>query len=63
MPDVPGVGVSFGAARIYDALEQLDLFPESIAAAPRVLFLSLDDESLEHAFELVTKVRKARDSG
>lgn len=59
MPDIPGVGVSFGAARIYDALEQLDLFPETIAAAPSVLFLSLDDESLEHAFQLVTKVRQA----
>ena len=59
MPDVPGVGVSFGAARIYDALEQLNLFPDAIGAAPRVLFLSLDDESLEHAFSLVTDVRQA----
>ena len=59
MPDIPGVGVSFGAARIYDALQQLELFPKELEAAPQVLFLPLDEESVRHCFGVLTRLRNA----
>jgi histidyl-tRNA synthetase len=59
MPDIPGVGVSFGAARIFDALEQLELFPADLQFAPRILFLPMDKESMEYVFGIVSRVRNA----
>lgn len=38
MPDVSGVGISFGADRIYDCLEELKLFPEQISASTTLMF-------------------------
>ncbi|MDX1477464.1 MAG: HisS family protein, partial [Saprospiraceae bacterium] len=59
MPDLPGVGVSFGAARIYDVLEQLGKFPETLELAPRVLFIAFDHKTFQLAFEALTDVRAA----
>ncbi|RLD22388.1 MAG: histidine--tRNA ligase [Bacteroidetes bacterium] len=59
MPDIPGVGVSFGAARIFDALEQLNLFPENLQFSPRILILPMDSESMEFAFGSLSKIRQA----
>jgi len=59
MPDIPGVGVSFGAERIYDALEQGELFPEHLKAAPSVLILPMDEDVFSDAFEHLTTLRKA----
>jgi histidyl-tRNA synthetase len=59
MPDIPGVGVSFGAARIFDALEQLELFPDDLQFSPRILFLTIDKESMEYVFGIVSRIRKA----
>jgi len=58
MPDIPGVGVSFGAARIYDALEQLNLFPDNLQFAPRILLLPMDKDSLGYVFGVLTKIRQ-----
>ena len=49
---VPGVGISFGADRIYDVLVGLDKFPPSANEAPKVLFMNLGD--LETTFALST---------
>ncbi|WP_116106332.1 histidine--tRNA ligase [Lewinella sp. IMCC34191] len=57
--DLPGVGISFGAERIYDVLEELDLFPADASEDLEYLLLCLDDESLAHGFELVGKLRQA----
>ena len=47
MPDVSGVGISFGADRIYDVMVGLDLFPAEIGCSTKVLFVNLGEaESL-----------------
>src|SRR4030095_14772111 len=58
-PDVPGVGISFGAERIYDVLEAKKLFPSHVQAGPVILLVSLDDASHQYAFKCVTEIRKA----
>jgi histidyl-tRNA synthetase len=42
VPGLSGVGISFGADRIYDVMEELNLFPESLSEAVKVLFISFD---------------------
>jgi histidyl-tRNA synthetase len=58
-PDVPGVGISFGAERIYDVLEAKGLFPADLQYGPKVLFASLDEASQLYAFSCVSALRKA----
>ncbi len=41
MPDVSGVGISFGADRIYDVMVGLDLFPADVTCLTKVLFINL----------------------
>lgn len=57
MPGLSGVGISFGADRIYDVLEQLGRFPEALSESVRVLFMALDEESHRYAFQLVSRLR------
>ena len=59
MKDMPGVGVSFGADRIYDAMEMLNLFPESFAGDLKVLFIALDQNTHPFAFQQLIKTRAA----
>jgi len=56
---VSGVGVSFGAERIYDVMEELNLFPTEVQKDIDILFLALDDESHKFAFRQVSALRKA----
>lgn len=56
---VPGIGVSFGADRIYDVMEELDIFPETSENTTQVIFLAFDEESHQFAFQQLQKVRKA----
>ena len=49
MPDVSGVGISFGADRIYDVLTELDLFPKELLSATQVLFATFGDDELRYA--------------
>jgi len=58
-PDVPGVGVSFGAERIYDVLEAKGLFPAHVQAGPKVLVAAFDDASHQYAFKCVSQIRQA----
>jgi histidyl-tRNA synthetase len=46
VPNVPGVGISFGVDRIYDVLEELKLFPEEISVSTTVLFLMKETRML-----------------
>lgn len=57
MKDMPGVGISFGAERIYDVLADLDLFPADTAEDLQYLLICLDDAALEHGFGLVSRLR------
>ncbi len=52
-----GVGVSFGFARIYLALDELGLFPDEASEKTKVLFVALDQKSHEYAFEQCHKLR------
>ncbi len=57
VPNVPGVGVSFGVDRIYDVLEELQLFPEGAQTGTRLLFLNLGEAEGQRAFQLVQQMR------
>jgi len=54
-----GVGVSFGADRIYDVLQELDLFPASAAAGTRVLISNFDAVAERYALPVLQQLRKA----
>lgn len=58
LPDLSGVGISFGLDRIYIALEALALFPDTIHQTTRVLFVNFGEEETAYAFEAVTRLRK-----
>lgn len=59
MPGMSGVGVSFGAERIYDVMEELKLFPPETAASLKVLFIAFDDITHQYAFTCLGKMRAA----
>ena len=53
-----GVGVSFGADRIYDVLQELNLFPESAAAGTKVLVSNFDAAAERYALPILQQLRK-----
>lgn len=54
-----GVGISFGADRIYDVLNTLDLYPQEAVTTTSVLFINFGEKELEYCLPIVNKVRKA----
>lgn len=58
VPNVPGVGISFGLDRIYDVMEEKDLFPENITATATALFLNLGETEIKTAFKVMQECRK-----
>ncbi len=60
MQGVSGVGISFGADRIYDVMLHLSLFPDSVSQGPKLLFLSMDQLSHTYAFRIVTRLRSSK---
>ncbi|MCD8173990.1 MAG: histidine--tRNA ligase [Alistipes sp.] len=59
MPDTPGVGISFGADRIYDVMNGLGLFPEEATVTTRVLFLNFGPAEEAAAMKELASVRQA----
>ena len=57
--DMSGVGISFGAERIYDVLEELDGWPDDIATGRQILLAALDEDSLAWAFAKTQELRAA----
>jgi len=57
LPDMSGVGISFGADRIYDVMEQLNLFPATTKVGPKVLAVNFSDEDAGYAFSIIRKLR------
>jgi len=57
VPDIPGVGISFGVDRIYDVMEILKLFPEEVHTGTQVLFFNLGESESKVAFTLMQKLR------
>lgn len=60
MPDTSGVGISFGADRIYDVMTGLNLFPEEVDFSTKVLFVNLGEQERMAAMRIM---RTLRDSG
>ncbi len=59
LKDVSGVGISFGADRIYDVMEQLNLFPESSLQATKVLFSNFGATEEIHSLPIIKQFREA----
>ena len=57
LPNVSGVGISFGAERIYDVLNQLDLFPENLTSGVDVMFVNFGDKEESHILPILDKLR------
>jgi histidyl-tRNA synthetase len=55
---VSGVGVSFGAERIYDVMEQLGRFPDRAAMDTRVLFVNFGEAESKRLFPVISRLRK-----
>lgn len=58
LPNVSGTGISFGADRIYDVMNELNLFPEALEATTQVLFVNFGIEEEKYCLPLVDRLRK-----
>ena len=59
MEGMSGVGISFGADRIYDVLNQLDLYPKETVNATRLLFVNFGEAEAAYVLPVLAKVRAA----
>ena len=59
MPGLSGVGISFGADRIYDVLNALNLYPKEAVNATQVLFINFGEKEAAYCLPFVAKARKA----
>ncbi len=58
VPGIPGVGISFGVDRIYDVMEELDLFPKDVYIGTQVLFFNLGEAESKRSFGLMQQLRQ-----
>jgi histidyl-tRNA synthetase len=58
VPNIPGVGISFGVDRIYDVMEELKLFPQTVEQGTKVLFFNLGKEESKKAYQLLQQLRQ-----
>ena len=59
LPNVSGVGISFGADRIYDVLEEIGGFPDFSNVSTKILFVNFGEEEAKHCMKLVKRLRSA----
>lgn len=59
MPGISGVGISFGADRIFDVLNQLDLYPKEAVTGTRVLFVNFGEREMAYCLPLLANLREA----
>lgn len=57
LPNVSGVGISFGADRIYDVLSELDLYPSEAEAGTQLLFVTFGEAELRYALQWAKSLR------
>jgi histidyl-tRNA synthetase len=57
VPNIPGVGISFGVDRIYDVMEELNLFPKEVHTGTQVLFFNMGEAESKKSFELMQQLR------
>ena len=58
VPNIPGVGISFGVDRIYDVMEELNLFPENLQIGTKALFFNMGDSESKIAYQLMQPLRE-----
>lgn len=59
MPGISGVGISFGADRIYDVLGALDLYPKEAVSATQLLFINFGEKEVAYCLPIVAQARAA----
>lgn len=59
LPNVSGVGISFGADRIFDVMNELNLFPESAQVGTQVMFVNFGVKEAAYCLQAVTQLRKS----
>lgn len=59
MPGLSGVGISFGADRIYDVLNALDLYPKEAISTTQLLFINFGEKETAYCLPIAAKARKA----
>lgn len=59
LPGLSGVGISFGADRIYDVLNTLDLYPQEAVDATRILFINFGEKEADYCLPIIQQVRTA----
>ena len=59
LPNMSGVGISFGADRIYDVLNELNLYPDNVSASTKLLFVAFNEKDQRDLLPLLAMVRKA----
>ena len=59
MPGLSGVGISFGADRIYDVLNQLELYPETVSTTTQLLFINFGEAEAAYCLPILAQARQA----
>jgi histidyl-tRNA synthetase len=59
MPDVSGVGFSFGIDRIYDVMEELQLFESQVVPTTKILITNFEENAEKFALRMLSKIRAA----
>ncbi len=59
LPNMSGVGISFGADRIFDVMDELNLFPDKVSASSKVLFVNFGEEEERYCLPLLQLLRDA----
>ncbi len=59
VPNIPGVGISFGVDRIYDVLEELNLFPQDVQVSTKALFFNMGEAESHVAFGIMQLLRSS----
>ncbi len=59
VPNIPGVGISFGVDRIYDVLEELNLFPQDVQISTKALFFNMGEAESNFAFGIMQQLRSS----
>lgn len=58
LPGISGVGISFGADRIFDVLNALDLYPETAMSATKLLFINFGEKETAYCLPIIAKARE-----
>ena len=59
VPNIPGVGISFGVDRIYDVLEEMNLFPQDVQVSTKALFFNMGEAESNFAFSIMQQLRSS----